>query len=79
MLRNLWHKTAPLTLVCMLSVKVKSSYDTHLVFFSINSNNVCLILFHLLEFIRLKIHVSEHQGSGSMKLQLLSVFNVASS
>lgn len=33
MLRNLWHKTAPLTLVCMLSVKVKSSYDTHLVFF----------------------------------------------
>lgn len=33
MLRNLWHKTAPLTLFCMLSVKVVHI----LVSFSINS------------------------------------------
>lgn len=41
MLRNFWHKTAPLTLVCMLSVKVKSSYDAHLVFF-LNKLKLCL-------------------------------------
>lgn len=33
MLRNLWHKTAPLSLICMLSVKVKSSHDAHFSFF----------------------------------------------
>lgn len=37
MLRNLRHITAPLTLICMLSVKVKSSHDAHFGLF-VNKN-----------------------------------------
>lgn len=39
MLRNLRHKTAPLTLNCMLSVKVKSSHDAHFGLF-VNKNTM---------------------------------------
>lgn len=57
MLRNLWHKTAPLTLICMLSVKVKPSHDAHFSFF-LNKFTECLsgfISFIEIHFIQLKI------------------------
>lgn len=46
MLRNLWHRTAPLTLICMLSVKVKSSHDAH---FSFPINSECLDFISFIE------------------------------
>lgn len=53
MLRNLRHITAPLTLIRMLSVKVKSSHDAHFGLF-VNKNTMSE-LFHLFRFIlRLK-------------------------
>lgn len=53
MLTNLWHITAPLTLICMLSVKVQSSHDAHFGLF-LNKHTECLNLsqlFHLLNIV----------------------------